>query len=68
MWLTFLMYLCAESYHLVMHVQERIVEMTLDKEYDVAVQGVRLVISILKYVPVVGVPCVTILCVPNLHN
>lgn len=29
--------------------KDRIVEMTLDKEYDVAVQAVRLVISILKY-------------------
>jgi hypothetical protein len=30
--------------------QDRIVEMTLDKEYDVAVQAVKLVISILKLV------------------
>ncbi|MCL4131459.1 UNVERIFIED_CONTAM: hypothetical protein GTU68_008658 [Idotea baltica] len=29
--------------------KDRIVAMTLDKEYDVAVQAVRLVISILKY-------------------
>ncbi|XP_076097858.1 cohesin subunit SA-2-like isoform X2 [Mytilus galloprovincialis] len=29
--------------------KDRIVEMTLDKEYDVAVQGIRLVISILRY-------------------
>ena len=28
--------------------QDRIVEMTLDKEYDVAVQAVRLVINVLK--------------------
>lgn len=30
--------------------KDRIVAMTLDKEYDVAVQAVRLVISILKWV------------------
>lgn len=30
--------------------KDRIVSMTLDKEYDVAVQAVKLVISILKYV------------------
>jgi len=28
--------------------KDRIVEMTLDKEYDVSVQAVKLVISILK--------------------
>lgn len=30
--------------------QDRIVEMTLDKEYDVAVQAIKLVINILKWV------------------
>ena len=33
--------------------KDRIVAMTLDKEFDVAVQAVKLVISILKSVP----PC-----------
>lgn len=34
-------------------VKDRIVEMTLDKEYDVAVQAVKLVISIFKYVEII---------------
>lgn len=37
-----------QSYLCLITMQDRIVEMTLDKEYDVAVQAVRLVISILK--------------------
>lgn len=31
-----------------MNTQDRIVEMTLDKEYDVAVQAIKLVINVLK--------------------
>ena len=31
--------------------KDRIVQMTLDKEYDVAVEAVKLVISILRYHP-----------------
>ncbi len=39
-----------QLFFVIVRLQERITEMTLDKEYDVAVHGVRLVTFILKYV------------------
>ncbi len=48
----------SENFTTLFCLQERIVEMTLDKEYDVAVQAVKLVISILKYVSKQLHPCI----------
>jgi cohesin complex subunit SA-1/2 len=46
--------------------KDRIVSMTLDKEFDVAVEAVKLVISILKYHPDILSDKVTDRCITGI--